>query len=93
MTSAIDIPEWNAVLDFWFPERCRPDFDVRSHQEYWVWRMRGGADEEIVARFTETAEAAARDELGHWADDPHGRLALIIALDQFPRSIWRDRPT
>jgi uncharacterized protein (DUF924 family) len=57
-----------------------------------MWRMRGGADEQIVGRFTEITERAARGELDHWAGDAHGRLALIIALDQFPRSVWRDSP-
>ncbi|WP_373414823.1 DUF924 family protein [Ensifer aridi] len=90
MATSTDAPEWTSVLDFFFLERLRPDFDARAHGEYWKWRMRGGADEQIVARFTDTAEQAAREELDHWTDDPHGRLALIIALDQFPRSIWRD---
>jgi uncharacterized protein (DUF924 family) len=92
MTSSVDIPEWHGVLDFWFPERHRPDFDARTHDEYWMWRMRGGADEEIIARFTEITEQAVRNELDHWAGDPQGRLALIIVLDQFPRSIWRGSP-
>ena len=37
-------------------------------------------------------EAAACGRLDHWAETPHGRLALILALDQFPRSLWRDTP-
>jgi uncharacterized protein (DUF924 family) len=54
--------------------------------------MRGGVDEEIIARFGPITEAAARGELDHWAETPRGRLALLIALDQFPRSYWRDKP-
>jgi uncharacterized protein (DUF924 family) len=30
--------------------------------------------------------------LDHWTQTARGRLALFIALDQFPRSLWRDTP-
>jgi uncharacterized protein (DUF924 family) len=54
--------------------------------------MRGGADETIVARFRDTTERAARGELDDWAAPPRGRLVLVIVLDQFSRSVWRDSP-
>jgi uncharacterized protein (DUF924 family) len=84
------VREWQEILDFWFPEGNSLDVDARLHRDHWTWRMRGGADEAIVSRFTETTEWAAEGRFDHWADDPHGRLALIIALDQFPRSVWRN---
>ena len=54
--------------------------------------MQGGMDAEICARFGPLTEAAARGALDHWAETERGRLALLIALDQFPRSLWRDTP-
>lgn len=51
--------------------------------------MRGGADEAIISQYTDLAERASRGELDHWSSDSLGRLALILVLDQFPRSIWR----
>lgn len=54
--------------------------------------MRGGVDEAILRDFGPTTIAAARGELDHWADTPRGRLALLITLDQLPRSYWRDTP-
>ncbi|WEX11389.1 DUF924 family protein [Chelativorans sp. AA-79] len=84
--------EWDVVLDFWFPEGRDLSIDATIHNEYWMWRMRGGADAEIIARFPEVTESAVRGDFEHWADDPYGRLALIIVLDQFPRSLWRDTP-
>ncbi len=79
------------VLDFWFPEdghwTC-PD----RHRDFWAWRMQGGADADICDRFADLTLAAARGALDHWAETPRGRLALLIALDQFPRSLWRDTP-
>lgn len=54
--------------------------------------MRGGVDDEIRERFAALTEAAACGLLDHWSETPRGRLALIIALDQFPRSVWRGTP-
>src|SRR5690606_6161840 len=78
------------VLDFWFPANAGDT--LAGHREYWVWRMRGDADGDIVARFSETTARAAGGELDHWAATPRGRLALLVVLDQFSRSVWRDSP-
>jgi uncharacterized protein (DUF924 family) len=83
-----DRQEWDDVLDFWFPEGRQLPVDAQAHGAHWLWRMQGGADDEIVARFSSLTEQAAADALDHWALDPHGRLALIIILDQFSRSMW-----
>lgn len=90
MAHVVETPEWNEVLDFWFPERLNPDFDETTHRDYWMWRMRGGADQAIIERYSHLTERASRGELDYWVSDPLGRLALILVLDQFPRSIWRD---
>jgi uncharacterized protein (DUF924 family) len=79
------------VLDFWFPnDDHEADFD--AHRIFWTWRMRGGADDAIRQRFADLTEAAAKGLLDQWAETPRGRLALVIALDQFPRSVWRGTP-
>lgn len=82
--------EWDDVLDFWFPEGGSLNVDAPAHSTHWLWRMQGGADDAIVARFSNLTKQAADGALDHWALDPHGRLALIIILDQFSRSVWRD---
>lgn len=92
MTAIKDRQEWGDVLDFWFPEGESLDIEASTHHAHWLWRMQGGADDLIIARFSDLTESAARGELEHWAQDPHGRLALIIVLDQFSRSVWRDHP-
>ncbi|MAM61791.1 DUF924 family protein [Maritimibacter sp. UBA3975] len=78
------------VLSFCFPEGL--DADLDRHLAYWGWMMRGGADEGIVTRFAGLVPLAASGELDDWADTPRGRLALILVLDQFPRSLYRDDP-
>ena len=79
------------VLDFWFPDTGHQNA-LDTHGAFWDERMQGGMDEAIIARFADVTTAAAKGELDHWADTPRGRLALIITLDQFPRSLWRDTP-
>ena len=79
------------VLDFWFPDDGHQD-TAQSHRQFWTWRMQGHADKAICENFTELTKAAAKGHLDFWADTPRGRLALITALDQFPRSLWRDSP-
>lgn len=84
MTTADDI------IAFWFPDG--PDPTAEAHIAHWNWRMRGGSSAEVVARFRDLTEAAVRGDLDQWTATPLGRLALIIVLDQFPRSVWAGTP-
>lgn len=81
---------YQEVLNFWFPEGHSRQVDLATHKDYWLWRMRGGADSEITHRFSTLTAQAAAGHLDHWAPDPNSRLALIIVLDQFSRSVWPD---
>lgn len=78
------------VLSFWFPQDHGDDVEAWKAQAM-RW-FRGGMDEGIIARFRPTLDAALRGELDDWASSPHGRLALILVLDQFPRSIHAGTP-
>jgi len=91
MKPVSDRQEWEDVLGFWFPEGRSLDVDARTHRACWRWRMQGGADDEIVSRFSDLTRRAAQGAFDHWALEAEGRLALIIVLDQFSRSIWRGR--
>ena len=79
------------VLNFWFPDSGHQNA-LESHGAFWTERMQGGMDDAIIANFAELTMAAAIGELDHWAESPRGRLALLVALDQFPRSLWRGTP-
>jgi uncharacterized protein (DUF924 family) len=79
------------VLDLWFPDDGQWSSPER-HRDFWQTRMHGGRDEVICRDYAELTRAAAAGELDHWAATSRGRLALLIALDQFPRPLWRDRP-
>lgn len=83
--------EPQTVLDLWFPDNAHWT-SAETHAAFWDERMQGGMDAIIIERFAKLTLAAATGQLDHWADVPRGRLALLIALDQFPRSLWRDTP-
>lgn len=78
------------IINFWFPDGPRPE--PKAHMDLWSWRMRGGANDEIIAKYTEATERAAQGEFDSWAGEAIGRLALIILLDQFSRTVWAGTP-
>ncbi len=90
MMAVKECQEWDDVLEFWFPEGRSLSVNAQAHGAHWRWRMQGGADDKIIAHYSHLTERAAQGNLDHWAQNPHGRLALIIILDQFSRSVWRD---
>lgn len=79
MTQAEDI------LAFWFPPGL--DADQEAHRRQFQFWFGGGANEQIAQRFAASHETARQGLLDAWADTPRSRLALIIVLDQFSRSL------
>lgn len=79
------------ILSFWFPGDLDED-DRPAMLAFWDSRMQGGMDAAIIAEFGAVTLAAAEGRYDDWAGTPEGRLALILLLDQFPRSLWRDTP-
>jgi uncharacterized protein (DUF924 family) len=79
------------VLDFWFADEGQ-DASAEARNAWMTRRMQGGMDAAICSTFADLTLAAARGDLDGWAATPEGRIALIVALDQFPRSLWRDTP-
>ncbi|MGL4487912.1 MAG: DUF924 family protein [Rhizobiaceae bacterium] len=70
------------IIEFWFAE------DVAVS-----WFRRSDAlDRAIAEQFLDVFEAADSGELDHWKDSAPGALALTIALDQFPRNLFRGSP-
>jgi uncharacterized protein (DUF924 family) len=79
--------EFDEVLRFWFSSL--PTGDQAAMARQMEWWFRGGADSEIIERFLHLFQRAAQGELDSWSQTPRSRLALIIALDQFSRTIHR----
>jgi uncharacterized protein (DUF924 family) len=80
--------ESEEVLGFWFPEP--PPADHARMVRQCEWWFRGGADSVIAERFPLLLERATRGELDRWSTWARPRLALIVVLDQFSRSLYRD---
>jgi uncharacterized protein (DUF924 family) len=79
--------EFEDVLGFWFPTDVLADpTKIVGQLDWW---FRGGADAAILSRHGPLVERAARGDLDAWADRPRSRLALILVLDQFPRSLFK----
>lgn len=70
------------ILEFWFHQ---------TPPERW-FRSDEGFDEQIRHRFSAVHQAALRGELAEWRESLFGRLAEIIALDQFSRNLFRNSP-
>jgi len=76
------------ILSFWFKEQelSAPQIDRRMD----IWFSEDAVfDHEIEKEFSDDVVAACDGRLDHWATEPHGRLALIILIDQFRRNIHR----
>lgn len=73
------------VLRFWFPGL--PSGEQAAMVRQWEWWFRGGGNADIAKHFSPLLERATRGELDAWFHEPRSRLALIIVLDQFSRTI------
>lgn len=81
----------DAVLSFWFKEKALSAPQIDGRMDTW-FGTDPLFDEEIARQFSADVERASAGSLTHWADDPKGRLALILLLDQFRRNIYRNQP-
>jgi uncharacterized protein (DUF924 family) len=78
------------VLRFWFPDGDRIDHaTMLQRMEWWFG---GGTDAAIAERCAPLLAQAIHGRLDHWARRPRSRLALILVLDQFSRSLYRGTP-
>lgn len=71
-----------SVIEFWF-EQITP--------AQW-WHKSDELDALINEKFADLQQSATRCELFEWRQQPLGRLAEIIVLDQFSRNLFRAQP-
>lgn len=80
-----------AILSFWLGEDLDTPEAIEERTKLWY----GGAewvDREIRDRFGDLPERALNGELDDWEREPRSCLALVLALDQFPRNLYRAQP-
>ena len=82
---------WSELIEDWFGETLQSPLAIPERQAWWF-----NADEErdaaLTARYGKLVEQCAAGRMYRWLDQPAGRLALIIALDQLPRNLFRGSP-
>jgi len=76
------------ILYFWFGEG-RTTLEVCAEKNPLWWSKNQEVDAEIRERFADVTEDVNNGVLDHWQQDAEGILASIIALDQFPRNMFR----
>lgn len=76
------------LLAFWFGDATDPAASIAAHTRLW-WSGDAECDALIRSRWSATREDAVAGRLDGWAATPRGRLALIIVIDQFSRSLYR----
>ena len=77
------------ILSFWFG---RADLTAPIEKREVWFKSTPDFDAELIARFSDVHDSAARGELDRFVETAEECLALAIALDQFPRNIFRGTP-
>lgn len=75
----------DAVVTYWFGGR---EIDGRPANRRWFGSIKA-VDADISNRFAFRVAEALDGGNTDWEATPHGRLALILLLDQFPRNMFR----
>lgn len=76
------LSDHDKLLEFWYSDEAKP---------HW-FRRNAAFDDTLRQRFLATYRAAADGRLAVWEAAPRSALALVIALDQLPRNLFRDTP-
>ena len=79
------------ILAFWFGPPGSASEIAERQRKLWFGKSPEN-DRAVIEGFAATLAAATAGRLDHWAHTPHGRLALVIVLDQFPHHVYRDQP-
>jgi len=77
------------ILSFWFKEQSLSAPQIDRRMDIWFGED-AVFDHEVQKEFADDVNRACSGKLDHWADDPRGRLALILLIDQFRRNIYRN---
>jgi len=76
------------VLQFWFGDVDALGRSDVQHSRRWFMKDEA-FDREIADRFGQTYADVRGGLREAWLDDPRGRIAYVIVLDQFPRNMFR----
>jgi len=80
--------EIDEILKFWFDDAPHSPDAAAERNPFW-FQANDEFDREIWSMFADSVGDAASGLYDAWAEQPDGRLALILLLDQFPRNMYR----
>jgi uncharacterized protein (DUF924 family) len=84
------------ILGYWFGHEADDESYLtqkylQEHFRLW-WGKQPETDQYIRDHFGDFVARVGKNEFDSWAETPRGRLALIVALDQFTRNMNRTNP-
>ena len=82
---------WSGIIAAWFADTLDDPASIPKRMEWW-FSANEARDGELAAVYGDLVEQCAAGQWYRWLDNPEGRLAMIIALDQLPRNLFRGTP-
>jgi uncharacterized protein (DUF924 family) len=82
---------WSSLMETWFADTIDDPAAIPQRMGWW-FAADPERDAELARLYEELVEQCAAGLLYQWLDDPEGRLALVLALDQLPRNLFRGTP-
>jgi len=82
---------WSELITDWFGETLEVPRAIPARQDWW-FKADDERDALLKSKHSKLVEQCAAGHMYRWLDKPEGRLALIIALDQLPRNLFRGTP-
>lgn len=82
---------WSELISHWFAETLDEPATITGRMGWW-FSADAERDQLMTDRFSGLVAECAAGHNYHWLDDPEGRLAMILALDQLPRNLFRGTP-
>ena len=83
-----NVPEYQAILDFWFEDARESSEAFAARRAVW-FAASDEFDEQIKSQFSHTIQLAADGQLSCWAESPQSMLALILVFDQYSCNVFR----
>jgi uncharacterized protein (DUF924 family) len=82
---------WSTIITDWFGETLDSPSAIPAQGDWW-FKADDERDAMLASKYGQLVEQCASGHMYRWLDTPEGRLALIIALDQLPRNLFRGSP-
>ncbi|MBT8040130.1 MAG: DUF924 domain-containing protein [Xanthomonadales bacterium] len=79
---------WFELFSVWFGETLEDPSCIGERMAFW-FKADTRRDGELSERFADLVTECAAGRHYDWLQHPEGRLAMVIALDQLPRNLYR----